>query len=563
VETTELQQELCYLAETHMRHSTATFSFGKLFAKWCLNSYVVGLVLVAAIGYAWLNRLVTDDAFITFQYSRNWVEGHGPVWNPVDAPVEGYSNFLWLIWMTIPFLLGCDAVLFAQISSLAFVVGAAWVLRQSARATAMSVPAANGLMMAFVLNFSLLRFATCGLETSSNVFLWVLILRALLWISATTNVKRTQLLMLSFVCLLVQMSRPDGLLIVLPTVGFALYFLRRQSSLNLQNVICLLLPMLSILTFWLIWKINFYGEVLPNTFHAKALHTVPRHGIWYLFLYFFSYLMIPVFGIIALRVRFIWRERTWMDLHLVILLTIWSAYMIYLGGDYNEFRMMLSIWPFLVFAAFRWSKMAQIPWIRWSVAGLLIFGTCFHALSFGKWYSAGHLYTFDQVPTIQEENFIGYEETGRGLRMLFGSNRSILFGCKACGMIPFFSRYRFVDLHGLNDRFIAKESLSLEQKPGHQRWASFAYLRKRGVNLVPIVTREAPRIQAEFSQEPMRSELVQDLLLGGYDPQQDSLVRMVLLPVHPGFLTAALYITPSVAVDSVIDARGLEVVAMK
>ena len=37
-----------------------------------------------------------DDAFISFRYVRNLLEGHGLVFNPGEY-VEGYSNFLWVL----------------------------------------------------------------------------------------------------------------------------------------------------------------------------------------------------------------------------------------------------------------------------------------------------------------------------------------------------------------------------------------------------------------------------------------------------------------------------------
>src|SRR5690242_18166607 len=39
---------------------------------------------------------VFDDAFISFRYVRNLLDGHGLVWN-VGERVEGYTNFLWVM----------------------------------------------------------------------------------------------------------------------------------------------------------------------------------------------------------------------------------------------------------------------------------------------------------------------------------------------------------------------------------------------------------------------------------------------------------------------------------
>src|SRR4030081_52180 len=47
-----------------------------------------------------------DDAMISMTYARNLAHGHGLVWNAGHAPVEGYTNFLWTVWMAGIHLLG-------------------------------------------------------------------------------------------------------------------------------------------------------------------------------------------------------------------------------------------------------------------------------------------------------------------------------------------------------------------------------------------------------------------------------------------------------------------------
>lgn len=46
-----------------------------------------------------------DDAMISMRYARNLAEGHGLLWNIGETPIEGYTNFLWTIWLTILHLL--------------------------------------------------------------------------------------------------------------------------------------------------------------------------------------------------------------------------------------------------------------------------------------------------------------------------------------------------------------------------------------------------------------------------------------------------------------------------
>jgi hypothetical protein len=40
---------------------------------------------------------ITDDAYISFRYSKNLALGHGLIFNLGEPPVEGYSNFLWVL----------------------------------------------------------------------------------------------------------------------------------------------------------------------------------------------------------------------------------------------------------------------------------------------------------------------------------------------------------------------------------------------------------------------------------------------------------------------------------
>jgi arabinofuranosyltransferase len=64
----------------------------------------IGLATMAAAAAAalvlgWkLFLFLTDDAYISFRYVSNSLLGHGYVWNPPPfRPVEGYSNFLWVV----------------------------------------------------------------------------------------------------------------------------------------------------------------------------------------------------------------------------------------------------------------------------------------------------------------------------------------------------------------------------------------------------------------------------------------------------------------------------------
>ncbi|NNG26005.1 MAG: hypothetical protein HKM87_00650, partial [Ignavibacteriaceae bacterium] len=55
-----------------------------------------------------------EDSFISFRFAKNLAEGYGLVWNIGELPVEGYTNFLWVLICTLGTLAKFDIVLFAQ-----------------------------------------------------------------------------------------------------------------------------------------------------------------------------------------------------------------------------------------------------------------------------------------------------------------------------------------------------------------------------------------------------------------------------------------------------------------
>ena len=62
-----------------------------------------------------------DDAFISFRYAQNLVEGHGLVFNPggPGEPVEGYTNFLWVLLMAAGMVVGIEPELLSRVLGLA------------------------------------------------------------------------------------------------------------------------------------------------------------------------------------------------------------------------------------------------------------------------------------------------------------------------------------------------------------------------------------------------------------------------------------------------------------
>src|SRR6266850_4805342 len=138
---------------------------------WAARLALVAILIVAAF-HAWRRAFLIDDAFISFRYARNFLEGHGLVYN-VGERVEGYTNFLWTLMIAAAMRLGADPGMAAQLLGLASSIGVLLVLHRWGRDLGASAWGALLAPAMLAVNRSFAAWATGGLETRTFTFLVV------------------------------------------------------------------------------------------------------------------------------------------------------------------------------------------------------------------------------------------------------------------------------------------------------------------------------------------------------------------------------------------------------
>ena len=76
-------------------------------------------------------RFVTDDAFISFVYSRNLAEHGELVFNQGMDPVEGYTNFLWTILLGLLMVVGLLPEITSLVLGTGFAIGTLVVVHRT------------------------------------------------------------------------------------------------------------------------------------------------------------------------------------------------------------------------------------------------------------------------------------------------------------------------------------------------------------------------------------------------------------------------------------------------
>ncbi|MCP4904301.1 MAG: hypothetical protein GY910_04905 [bacterium] len=531
----------------------------------------VFLVLSAALlGFAWSIRFVQDDAFISFLYAKQMVSGHGLTW--FGTYVEGYTNFLWVLWIAVGLQLGVDPVTWAHLGSMASFAAALSAVWRMAHLLTGSQGSALLAVLMFGTNYTVASYATGGLETmlQTAVVSWAAVGALALFRPNRESLR--SLLALSLLLTAAVLTRLDSVVLgfwIGVTVLWALF--RRGAGWPLFA--SFLLPLALILGGWLAWKFQYYGSVLPNTFAAKVGwdRSTIENGLLYLARFFHWYLIWPVLlvggiaGLIGFRRGRLAdaSRRVWL---LVPPILTWFAYVVVVGGDFMEFRFFVPVSPFLfvLLAALvhgGFGGAVGRPALCSAIAlSLLVVASGRHATRFS---GTSEDKTLDSIPALS--TFYGHYPEGRwdriGNRLREGlTDRGTVIAVHAVGAIPYYSGLDTVDMWGLNDPWIARHgepAPAAYRRPGHRRHATLKYLRERGVN---FVIGEPTRIErgelTRMDQPAVFGFWLQTVISFNRVPIEKA--TLVAMPLDGNEALLMWYLTPTAEIDRAIAEGGWE-----
>ncbi len=186
---------------------------------------LVGALALFALLAAQMTPFLPDDSFITYRYAQNLAAGDGLTFNPGQQPVEGYSNFLWLVLLAGSARAGLGlesaSVLWGGLFGLMTVAGLWWLLRFRGRhGWSLAIPV--GLM---ATSGPYVLYAISGMETALFGFLLMAMVLATAYVFERPSLGRGAALGLLGV--LLAMTRPEGL-VALPVLVVCLLALDSQ-----------------------------------------------------------------------------------------------------------------------------------------------------------------------------------------------------------------------------------------------------------------------------------------------------------------------------------------------
>lgn len=288
-----------------------------------------------------------DDAMISMSYARNLAEGYGLVWNPGER-VEGYSNFLWTLWMaalhqlpvslsktSLAVMLSGAALLLALLGVIA---ATAWNLTGVRRSWA-------GLFAVFLTGFSfpLVYWTLRGMEVGLLALLTSL--GALLAFRLAEEPRPALLAGLGLCLGALVLTRDDAITVAAVLAAWAVL---ASPSRRIRTAAALLAAIVVPKALHLAFRWSFYGDVLPNTYYLKlggsSLEDRLGRGLLTLGSVSTQHLF-PLLAVGAFLLVLLFRQRREPVLRsklslLAALVLVQCAYSAYVGGDAWEYMRM-------------------------------------------------------------------------------------------------------------------------------------------------------------------------------------------------------------------------------
>jgi len=486
--------------------------------------------LIRAIHFRW----VTDDAFITFRYVKNFLAGLGPVYNPGEH-VEGYTHFLWLLLLSACGWLGIDPVdasIWMGITAYLRILGVFLLIAKREAdlepRSASSWPAYFPIAATLIaLNYDMAMWASGGLETALYTFLIPFALYT--WFYSKL-VWHRRLLCTGALLFLITLTRPDGALFTLTAIGSFIFKERRDkisSKVILRESALLLLPSIALGIPYLLWKFSFYGDIFPTTYYAKSGSGGDfGPGIFYVLVFVRMYWSSALgFAILPLAAYFlnlkrkssnsagvthllhdaqIGRENNSLGSPLITAIIAVLVYLILfvvrLGGDFMVSRFIIPVLPLIYFVIEKSIRKLHFhtEGIRWGIAATCIVSLVIEnsdrdsiiKVDNGLPLWRDHNLSDERFGYIEKNYFFGgrsqnkmqlLSAAGRYFEPFFRGIPASVVQDSACMFVYYANFENVIEKYGLTDAYISHLPVSRPGKIGHEKVAPMDYLIQRGV----------------------------------------------------------------------------------
>lgn len=482
------------------------------------------LYLLIWLPYAFLVRrfwFVSDDAYISFRFSRNWAEGLGLRYNFFDGPPEeGFSNFLYVAFGALAHSAGL--LIEFWLPFLSFISGSLLLfalLRLFVKRFDAPQPVAVLATLVLALCAPLAVWSSSGLET---------VLYALLVFLAFERLILREVgaagLTAGFLAALMALTRVEGVYWAIVLIPLTILSRRMRDQACFRPLVAYASMLGLGYGSWFLWKYQYYGHAFAATVHSKMGFSGDRllRGMQYVGTQYLESLWLLVLvpgAFVALRAK-----RRAIGLPVLLMPLGFASLATLISGDFMTFGRFLV--PALSFHAILLCWLLQDLWesgtngraISWVIGGAglvlailpgfnlsLVPASVRQATHFRR--RTDNIRSEYEVWHSMRQNAILWRIRGKALSHLFDPGETIVMS--AIGAAGFESGLNVLDRHGFVTPEVAMRELTPEElaaplrSPGHDHPVSPRFFIEQGMEPVVLRTglfvgKDRRQIAAEF-----------------------------------------------------------------
>ncbi|MBA3455694.1 MAG: hypothetical protein H0T42_21545 [Deltaproteobacteria bacterium] len=460
-------------------------------ARWLLLA-IAALVLV---GHSLAYDFVTDDAYISFVYSRNLAE-HGELSFNLGQPVEGYTSFLWTVILGLGMVAGIPPEWSSRVlATVCAVLTLLVVFRLVERALGRKTPWATVPPLLLAASSGFACWTSGGLETQLFTLLVVVAIDGVVDAVQHPGAIRRAGIALAFAA----MTRPEGLLVAgvlgivhLTSIVQILRAERRMPS--IRNELLAIACFLALWAPWFAWRYWYYGHLWPNTYYVKAAGrwSDPKFGlemyrlgahylwVWLTQTRLLYALPLALLGMVVGRAR---TPRFVLAMSCLLLAAAYLPYVVTVGGDFMGLHRF--IMPMFVVAAITvtlglefLSSLAGNPARLGPIVASVLVGAFVYpqaqltreSLRFGNFANDRGIDTPAFLIVYTQDR----AAIGKAMAPCFAPDDFSIVG--GAGAQPYYGRMRAIDVFGLVSERIAHEEPRIRARAGHTKFGSDSLL---------------------------------------------------------------------------------------
>lgn len=477
------------------------------------------LIIYALLAYHF--NFVQDDAYISYRYVANFLDGHGLVYN-VGERVEGYTNFGWVILLSLFGALGADYIALSQLVGLLCGAGLVGVTYLISRHLLESAPPIISVIPAYVVAAlpSLAYWAPAGLETAAFA------------LAATASVYwyLTRSRLLVFGLLVAVWLRPEGAFVAALLLLAEAVTERRVPYFSLGCGVMAFVLSLP----YVVFKIAYYGSLLPNPFYAKTGFGAGQFlsGAEYAGRFFSHY---PLLAVALAGTLLLYRRLSAGSRVLVVVAVIYTLYIAAVGGDVlkvHRFFLPVAGTMAVLLAVSVYHLVRRAAVRTRLMAGVLVGLTALMVTTYLPWdYVSNYNYRekkFTRGMELMADALLSSDDT----KFSVAISTIGMFGYKLLG-------HDVIDMLGLTDSTIARHpepEIPGMETTWKERSHNSAYLLERGPDYILFSTGYKPSAPAEKTLMLYRQFLDSYRALAWYiqiDPAEQGTLHPAFKKVHP------------------------------